>query len=450
MLLHEEAEKIWKDYIGKYNLEPTILAAVAMGVLVLFAMVWDFAAVSATVAMLVALSPIWLPFFIGVALYITWIHMTRYQYWFSREYGLMEIQLPAEVTKSPAAMEVFLSSFWTSGGETTYFNRFWGGVKSSWTLEIASNEGRISFYMYTLKAWQPAVEARLYGQFPDAQVRVIDDYVPKVAFNLEEYDIWGAEYMKDSPQALPIKTYLDFELDKDTDNPDTKVDPITNILELMNNIGPDQYLWYQIIMRAHTKDDWYGFKNAKDHYVEEANSAIKKIMAGAAKRAGDVLKENDIVEGKMNALLTDNEKDKVKAMEHSFTKNAFDVGIRVLYIAKKEKFSGIWGAYLFRMFQVFKGLNQLGGKGGRAMVQFDYPWEDFGNIRQNMIKKMLYFHYKYRAYYSVPYDQVPSVMTTEEVATLWHFPTSTVKTPGLNRVPSKTSEAPPNLPLLPQ
>jgi hypothetical protein len=366
--------------------------------------------------------------------------------------GLLEIQLPAEVMKSPAAMEVFLSSFWTTGGETTFLDRLLrGGSKARWSLEIASNEGQISFYIHGLKIWQPAIEARLYGQYPEAKVFEVDDYVSKVPFNLDEYDIWGAEYMKNFPQAQPIKTYIDFELDKNTDTPEIKVDPLTNIFELMNNVGKDQYLWYQIILRAHGKFDWYGFPEKKDTYIEEGKQKIKDLMAGAAKRAGEVLKENDIVDGKVNALLTDGEKKIIEGIEHGFTKNPYDVGIRIVYIAKKEVYHGIWGGYLFRIFQVFKsGSNALGGKPGRGMVQFDYPWEDFGGIRGRFIKNLLHFHYKYRAYFYVPYDQVPSVMTTEEVATLWHFPTSDIKTPGLNRVPSKSAEAPSNLPTLPQ
>ncbi|HVY72427.1 MAG TPA: hypothetical protein VG984_00005 [Candidatus Paceibacterota bacterium] len=458
MLLHHEAHKFWEEWIAGWNMDATAVVPPAFIALVVFAWVWDPAAVTSTLAMFVAFSPIWLPVYLGVILYITWIHYVRYKFWFSREKGLLEIQLPAEVTKSPAAMEIFLSSIWTTGGETTFMNRILqGGYKATWSLEIASNEGRISFYIWGLKVWHPAIEARIYGQFPEAKVTPVDDYTTKVPFNLDEYDIWGGEYTK-SPgnpeaknQAAPIKTYIDFELDKNTDTPETKTDPLTNVFELMNNVGKDQYLWYQIIIKAHNSFEWYGFPEKKDHYKEGGRAKIKELMLGAAKRAGEVLQASDIVDGKMNALLTEGERDIIKGIEHAFTKNPYEVGMRILYIAKKEKFHGIWGAYLFRLMQVFKsGGNSLGGRPGRGLIRFDYPWEDFMGIREGVIKRLLFFHYKYRAYFGVPYDQQPSVMSTEEVATLWHFPYSSVKTPGLNRVPSTTSEAPSNLPTLPQ
>jgi hypothetical protein len=449
MFLHEEAEKV-SSFLGGWRFDPTVVMPVALLALVGFASIWDPAAIAATMAMIVALSPLWLPFFLGTILLITWVHYVRYQFWFSRETGLLEIQLPAEVTKSPIGIEIFLSSIYNTGGETTFLNRLWkGGSPPVWSLEVASDEGNIKFYIHGLKVWHAAVEARIYGQFPEAKVTPVDDYVSKVHFNFDEYELWGSEYMKTDIGAMPFKTFIDFGLDKDTDTPETKTDPITNILEVMNNMGPGEHLWWQILIRSHRKMDWYGFFEAKDRYIEEGKQKIKDLMGAAAERAQQVLKESDVVEGKMNALLTEGERDTIKAIEHSFTKNVFDTGMRIVYVAKKDKFKGITGAFLYRGFQVFKSKdNSIIGR--RGMIRFDYPWEDFMGIRERTIKRLLFFHYKYRAYFNVPYDQVPSYMNTEELATLWHFPWSSVKTPGLNRVPSKAADAPTNLPTLPQ
>ncbi len=458
MLLHDQAHKtqVWMSPNG-WKLSPPIFMTLLLLILVVIAAVFDPATISSTIAMTVAFSPIWLPFFLGTILLITWVHYIRYRFWFGRELSILEIQLPAEVSKSPLAVELFLSSIYNTGSETTFLNRLWrGGFRPIWSLEIASNEGQISFYIHGMKVWMPAVEARIYGQFPEAKIFEVDDYVSKVNFNLEEYDLWGGEYMKNDPQAQPFKTYVDFELDKNTDTPEIKVDPITNILEVMNNMGKDQYLWMQIILKAHSGAgfDWYGFYENVDTYVEDGRAKIQAIMQGAGKRSKAVqaeLKEDGANAGSPTMSLTEGERDIIKGIEHSFTKNVFEVGLRILYIAKKEKFHGINGAFLFRIFQVFKSnLNGIGGKPGRGMIQFDYPWEDFRSIRENFIKRLMHFHYKYRAYFYVPYDQVPSMMTTEEIATLWHFPTSDVKTPGLNRVPSKSAGAPSNLPTLPQ
>jgi hypothetical protein len=453
MFLYNEAHKL-SNTLASWQFSPTVIMPIPLLALVWFAGVWDPETITSTLAMVVALSPLWLPIFIGTSLYLTWIHFIRYQFWFRRETGLLEIQLPQEITKSPEAVEVFLNSIYSTGGETTFVHRIWNGsFKVTWSLEIASNEGRIGYYLHGPKVWFPAVEARIYGQFPEASVREVDDYVKNVPFNLNDYGIWAGEYMKSKPLSpLPFRTYVDFQMDKNTDDPDSKVDPMTNIFEIMNNMGPDQYFWMQLILKAHNAFEWYGFPEKGSRYVEEGKKQIEEIMKEAAARTKKVGGAAAEEQSRPSIIaLTEAEREQIKRIEESLGKNQFEVGVRLMYIAKKERFHGINGAYLFRIFQVFKSYgNAFGGKPGRGMIQFDYAWEDFMGIRQNYIKRMQFFFYKYRAYFYVPYDQVPSVMTTEEIATLWHFPYSSVKTPGLVRVPARTSQGPTNLPTLPQ
>ena len=97
----------------------------------------------------------------------------------------------------------------------------------------------------------------------------VPDYTRAIHFNLDDYDLFGLEYEKinDRPQALPIKTYIDYELDKNTDTPETKIDPLTHLFELFGSIGEGQYLWLQIIMRARKKDEWYGFYKKYNSFI---------------------------------------------------------------------------------------------------------------------------------------------------------------------------------------
>ena len=447
-MLHETAESL-TDWLDNWKFEPIVVTTLWLLFLVGIVNFYDPAALRSTLAMVVGLSPLWLPLYLAIIFWIAWIHYIRFLYWFRDEKILLEIELPPEVEKSPLAMEVIFNGIWNNGRETTFLQRIWKGqFRSVWSFEIASNEGRINFYIHTPRGWKNFIESRIYGQYPEARITEVSDYTNRVPFSLDEYDLWAGEYKKAEPQALPIKTYLDYELDKNTDVPEIKVDPLTNLLELMNNMGKDQYLWAQFIVKARKKDEWYGFYLKWDSFVDSAREEIKKIMGGAAKRAQEVLKESDIVEGKMNALLTTGEKDRIEAMENSLDKPVFDAGVRVVYVAKKEKFFGLTGAPLFRAFESYRsGTNEL--KGIRGLVQFDYPWEDLFGMRKRKVKKDQFFFYKNRAYFYVPYDQSPVFLTTEELASLWHFPGSAVKTPGLSRVPSRRAEAPPNLPILP-
>ena len=298
-----------------------------------------------------------------------------------------------------------------------------------------------------------AVEARLYGQFPEAQVREVEDYTRDVPFSVDTYDMWGAEFRKDpgQPAAMPIKTYIDYGLDKDPDE-EFKIDPLANVLELMANMGKDQYLWLQFVIKARKKDEWYGFYQKGDVYKESFQTGLKKIMAGAAERAGSLVHDEQAkaqASARGLTLLTGGEKLKVEAMEHQLEKLLFECGIRVIYMAKKERFQGATIGSVGGIFNSFRSSEFNSLAPTRWLASLDYPWQDFRNMRRTMMKKKLFFLFQNRAYFYVPMDQTPVFLTTEELATLWHFPSSAIRTPGLNRVASKRSEAPPDLPELP-
>ena len=453
MFLHGSAVKT-KDWFEGWSLEALIVVPILTVIFIIFTAVYYPADFFVVLAALVGLSPVWLPIVLGIIFWITWIHYIRLKYWYGFEKILLEIQLPPEVEKSPLAMEVVFNGIFNNGGETTFIDRFWRGkFMPIWSFEIASNEGRINYYINTPKGWKNFLEARLYGQFPEAKITEVSDYTARVNYNADEYDAWVGEYKKNSKQtqALPIKTYIDYELDKNPDTPETKVEPLTHILEIMNGIGKEEYLWLQIILKAHKKDAWYGIYKKTDEYADSAKAEIRKITESAIKRAQD-LTADEMEKKKVGTrgamLLTEGERNKVEAIERSLGKGLFDCGIRAVYVAKKERFVGITGAPMFRFFESFRSpYTEL--KGTRGMTDFNYPWEDIFGIRKAYIKKQQISFYKDRAYFYVPYDQVPVFLTTEELASLWHFPSSVVKTPGLNRVPSRRAEAPPNLPTLP-
>ena len=440
-----------------YHIEAIILAPVVVIAMVLFMSSYDPAALHAVFLAVAAMSPVWIPLFLFTTFWVQWMKYIRSMFWFSQEMTLLEIVLPPEVIKSPLAMELFLTSIWNSGGEATFLARIWrGNFRPIWSLEIASNEGRISYYIHTRKALRNAVESRLYGQYPEAKILEVEDYASKVPFNLHEYEIWGCEYTKLAPGPVPIKTYVDYQLDKNTDTPEIQVDPLTNMLEHMASIGKDEYVWLQFIVRARKKDEWNGFYLKADSYKDDAKAVIQRMVLEAAGRSKKILEELHIDDpdktalkqaaSRGAALLSEGERKKVEAIERALSKQIFECGIRAVYLAKKTQFNAGNIGSLALMFNPFRAIDLNGLVPTRGMSIFDFPWQDFHNIRRTIIKKLLMFHYRNRAYFYVPYDQVPVFFTTEELATLWHFPSSVVQPPGLERIAAKRAEAPAGLP----
>lgn len=441
------------QWMTGWELEPVLFALIGFILLCWLAYAYDPDAIAGTAAAVVALSPIWLPIYLFVFFWTSWMEYIRLLFWFSQEHVLLEIQLPQTVEKSPLAMEAFLTTLWNAGGEATFITRMWkGSFRAIWSLEIACNEGRLGFYIHTREGWRNIIEARLYGQFPEAKIIEVDDYAARIPFNLDEYNLFGNEYYKGAAtDALPIKTYVDYAMDQAPDKPEIQVDPLVNVLEVLGQIGPGEHFWMQIICKAYKKDEWYGFYLTTTEHKEKAAAAVKNIIKGAADRTASLVSDEAAkkqVASRGPSLLTEEERNQVNAIERWLTKLPFECGIRVVYLGKKEQYVGINAGAIVRFFDTFRSplYNALGAS-GRGAAGYDYPWQDFMDIRKKKERRLLFQHYKERAYFYVPYDQKPVYMNTEELATLWHFPSAVVQTPGLNRVPSRRAEAPVNLPV---
>ena len=97
----------------------------------------------------------------------------------------------------------------------------------------------------------------------------------------------------------------------------------------------------------------------------------------------------------------------------------------------------------------FSANNRNGFKLGK-FSSFQYPWQDFHNFRKRKIEKTMIDAYKRRSYFNFPhkhYRNKPFILTTEELATVFHFPGKVIATPTLSRVPSRKAEPPANLPV---
>jgi hypothetical protein len=83
----------------------------------------------------------------------------------------------------------------------------------------------------------------------------------------------------------------------------------------------------------------------------------------------------------------------------------------------------------------------------RWRTDFDWNWwQDPSGKRKWHLKEHELEHYKRRYYESYNHYDGTKVMTTEELATIFHFPGKVAATPSLARIPSKRSEPPSNLP----
>jgi hypothetical protein len=391
--------------------------------------------------------PFWLPIVIGIALWNAWVKYRRWQFWSKKETVLLELRLPKNIDKSPLAMEVALGAFFQTGGEGTWYDKWWKGQTRPWfSLEIASFGGRISFYIWTEKKFRNLIETQVYAQFPGIEIHEMPDYTLPVVFEPEKSDLWACEFALTGPDPLPIKTYKDYGLDQTLIKEEQKIDPLTSLLEFMGSITDGHEIWMQIIVRAHKKEQrkpgtWF---EKTDAWKDEAK-----------KQVDDLLKKAKGEEGKPGTPLTKGDQDKIAAIERSISKMPFDTGIRIIYIADKEKFNGSFIGGLAGGMKAFSSqdLNGLKPVGWFTIFQ-GYPWENYFGYgkRKNWMKKTVIEEYKMRSFFFSHYQgrkimSKPFVLNSEELATIYHFPGLVATTPTLERVPSRKVEAPPNLPI---
>jgi len=396
---------------------------------------------------------VWLPLILALLLWNLWLTYRRTDYVIKQGTVLLEIKIPQIIEKSPKAMEIFLTALYQTGS-ATYLEVYFGGKIRPWfSFEIVSLGGDVRFFIWTFSKFRRLIEAQIYAQYPNVEVyEATEDYAKKFHYDPSQTTLWGTYFRLVKPDAYPIKTYIDYGLDKDPDE-ELKIDPMTSILEYLGSMRKGEQVWFQILIQAH-KSEGLGegrlFK--RPDWRTDAAEEIKNIK----RKAGiDVDKD-----GPQSLLgLTKGEQDTIAAIERSMDKYAFETMVRAFYIATNETFdpvgiTGLIGSfrqYSAREFNEVKiarytDLTDL-GKDIATVSLVPKSWQL--SYRRSLERKML-DAFQRRSFFQPPYRNYHAkafILTTEELATIYHFPGQVAATPTMARIPSKKAQPPSNLPI---
>ena len=454
MLPFLDLVKKWgKSFTGNTGIRLNPWPLFILGLLILlisFLFMSDIVSFALRIALFLA--PLWLPFLLIGGAWSLWVIYRRGEFIAKQKFVLLEIKPPRNLVKTPLAMEAFLSSIHLSPGESTWYAKYInGGVRPWWSLEIASFEGQVHFFIWTNANYRRIVESQMYAQYPGVQVVEAPDYTRLINPNTDDWIIWGCDFKHTADAPLPIKTYIEYGLDKVQEEPE-QVDPLANLIEFMGSIGKGEYLWLQYIVRVHKGDKYDGKINKKGKiytWKDEADEMVEKIRSETRETYTDTVTGEERP-GFPNP--TKGQSEKIAAIERNVSKLGFDVGARSIYIAKKEKFSPVMITHMIGLFKPFSTEGWNGINSSDWFKRFDdYPWEIFASkLKKHYAEKLVetfrrrqFFHDPF--YYGIPPKDV-MVMSTEELATIYHIPSRSVESPGLVRIQSATGEAPSNLP----
>ena len=290
----------------------------------------------------------------------------------------------------------------------------------------------------------------------------MEDYVNDVPhrFPNETHQIFAAEYVLINHEAFPIRTYSEFEhnISKDT----VLKDPVGTILESFTRIGPGEQLWFQLVIEPIQEARW------KKHAIHKIKEMIgeKEKHKGGIPFIGNVSQEGKSAweelssqvfgtirgeaappsrgdDGPPNQILymTPGQKTIVEQMEDKIRKLGFESKLRMIYVARKEVYNPA------RCVNSFTGaINQFTIPTSNALLPkyLTATQYFFAEQRKDFRRNVLMHAYVTR---EVEAGKRPYVLNIEELATIWHFPMSHVKTPLVQKALGKRAEPPPGLPV---
>jgi len=361
----------------------------------------------------------------------------------STKFVLIELRPPREVTKTPRAMEQVFTSIHSLGSgpdlkfPTVLNEKWWNGeVVYPYSMEMVSFGGEVHFYMWIPERHRNIIEAALYSNYPDMQVKEADNYLdrlPRTFGELKErgYQLFGTEFVLAHRRKLghkydiyPIRTYFDFEAVAE----EKELDPISGVMEVMAKIRPQDTTWLQIIIQP---------------TVDNEPRAIKKEgedILGEMKRLARSVKNEQTGEIHM-VMPSPGESETMRAIERKLSKPMFNVVIRTIYMGPKEGFSSNYGQrsmisafnqYASETYNKFRNNGKVWTRANMWYPPFIFPKRRLLGLKERIIsnyRERRFYHETRLAWmlqmhvsnFGVGGKRI--TLNAEELATLYHLPT---------------------------
>jgi hypothetical protein len=256
------------------------------------------------------------------------------------------------------------------------------------SFEIVAKPEDIRFYVWSPKKLQDLVEKQIHGAYPDAEIVEVPEYniftqEGKVAY--KSLQLKGANF-------YPLKTFKDLP-----------TDPMASITSALAKMGKDEAAAIQIVI------------SPVDSSWQKAGSGF---ISQTKKEESDPQKAKFATSAKT-----------LEAIESEVSKPGFETSIRIVTVASSEEQAKAHLGNIEGTFQQFSGeFNSLGKRKIRVKGLF---MEDF--------------LYRYQPMFHLLGNR-PSVLNSEELATIYHFPNKQVTTPHIYWLYAKTAPAPSEIP----
>ena len=256
------------------------------------------------------------------------------------------------------------------------------------SFEMVAKTEDIRFYIWTPKKLQDLIEKQIHGAYSDAEVLE----VPEFSIFTENGKVAYKDYQLRKDNFYPIKVFKDMA-----------TDPMASLTSALAKMGEGETASIQVLISP-TDIPWQ--KQGKD------------FISGTKKSESDPEKAKFSVPAKT-----------LEAVENKISKPGFETTIRVVVVSTSEESAKAHLTNIGSAFEQYSG--DLSGLKGRKIRNKGGFIEDF--------------LYRYQPMFHV-FGNRPSVLNSEELATIFHFPNKQITTPHIFWVYSKTAPAPSEIP----
>ena len=309
------------------------------------------------------------------------------------ESALLQISMPRDNEVKIDAAEQLFSSLASlgRGGKFSFLH-----LEESISFEIVGMPGDIKFYVHTPNKLRDLVEKQINGAYPDAEILIVDEKSEKRGGIIgNEYNIFSpnaktafASLKLKKEEFMPIKVYKALP-----------VDPLSSITSVLAKMTEGEGAAIQVMVAP-----------ANSKWQKEGRSYIS------------TLKKN---ESNPETAKYSSDPKELEGIENKIGKPGFEFLVRIVVSSSTIQSAQSHLNNIINAFSQFNGVNSF-------------------TKNKHRFKGLFMKDFIYR-YMPMTKGQI-SIVTSEELATIFHFPNKSVTTPNIHWLNSKRAPAPVQIP----
>jgi len=338
----------------------------------------------------VFLTLIFFGFFLLLIIVGGFLGFTFYRYRGREERSIDSVLLQVAVPKSNEvkidAMEQFFASLYSikkSGWKQKYTS-----TQPVISFEVVAKQEDIRFYVWVPKPYQDLVEKQIHGSYSDADITEVPEYN---LFTENGYVAYKSLQLK-KENYYPIKTFKDLP-----------TDPLSSLTSALAKMGAGESAAIQLIISP-ADSEWQKSGSSFISQTKKQESDPEKAKFSISSRT-------------------------LEAVENKISKTGFEISIRIVCVSDNKASADAHLSNISGSFEQFSGeINNFGSRKVRRKGAFV---DDF------LYRYHPMFHFM---------GNRPSILNSEELATVFHFPNKLITTPHIFWLYSKRAPAPAEIP----